>query len=148
MSVKFHLNSLKLALDQFLSDKSTLTRNDFKILITAIFGRTPSDSEVDTIYQNNDRIPRYAIEAIVRDLVYLKRRDLPAEMFSVMDDGCCRGYFDVDDLKRVWVNAAKKLDWNVVLRCFRVLCDADEKMDYYDFGMVCRLAGLESEKES
>lgn len=143
MSVEFHINTLKLSLRLFLPDKPTLTKNDFKILITAIFGRTPSDAEVDTIYQSNDQIPRYRIEGIVHDLVYLKRWDLPAEMFSVLDDSF-KGYFDVDDLKRVWENAAKKLDWNVVLRCFRELC-VEEKMSYYDFGVVCRRVGLGEE---
>lgn len=144
MSLQFHINTLKLSLQLFFPDKPTLTKTDFKILITAIFGRTPSDAEVDTIYQNNDQIPRYRIEGVVRDLVYLKRRDLPAEMFSVLDDGF-KGYFDVNDLKRVWENAAKKLDWNVVLKCFRELCDAEEKMSYYDFGLVCRRIGLGEE---
>lgn len=145
MSMEFYLTTLKLTLEQFLPDKPTLNRNDFKIATTAIFGRTPSDIEVDVIFQNNDQIPRIRIESIVRDyLVYLKRqRHLPAEVFSILDHDF-KGYFDVDDLRKVWENTTKRLDWKMVLGCFRKLCP-EEKITYYEFQMICKDFGLGDE---
>lgn len=138
-STQFYLNTLTLALQQFLPDKHAFTKNDFKIIITALFSRTPSDVEVDAIFLNNDQIPRYRIDGIVQDLVYLKRRNLSEEVFSILDIDF-KGYFDENDLRKVWENVARKLDWKVVLECFRELCK--DKMSFYEFAVVCKLVGL------
>lgn len=144
MSLQFYLNSLKLSLKEFFPNTpSSFTKNDFKTVITATFGRTPSDAEVDVIFQGNHEIPRSRIEDIVRDLVYLKRNNLAADVFAILD-GNFKGYFDQDDLKRVWAAAAKRLEWKVVLECFQELCP-DGTMNYFDFGVVCRNVGLGDE---
>lgn len=137
MPLQFYLNSLRLALQEFFPHKPpSFTRRDCKILMTAIFGRGPSDAEMDAIFQSFSELSSSKLEQVVRNLVYLKRRDIVADVFSVVDANF-RGHFDEDNLKEVWEAAAKRLEWSDVLGCFRELCP-EGRMSYFDFGVVCR----------
>lgn len=143
MYFQFFLSTFKHALQELFPDKPAFTKADFKVIVTATFGRTPSDAEVNATFQMNDLLPISRIEGIIRNLVYLKRKDLSIDAFSVLDLDF-KGYFDEGDVRRVWEAVAKRLEWKVVLRCFRDLCP-DGKMSYLDFGMVCHATGLGKE---
>lgn len=111
--------------------RTRINKREYKLCLIAFLGHSPSDIEMEILFQNNVTIPLADVKKVITRHAR-QNNDLEYEAMEIFRLFDCenKGYINLKDVHRTWKAVSPYLSWTHLSECFSDV-SVDNKM-YYD----------------